>query len=98
MRKHALSIEKFVKAGKQHLLMFSLLYGKEHYKERHDCLMELERLREARPELPTVAFVSDAFEEMDPHYIAQLKEGTRKAIRLAADRVGKTDFARLALN
>ena len=97
-RKQALSIEKFAKAGKQHSLMFSLLYGREHYKERADCLLELERLHEARPELFTVDFVSDAFEEMNFHYISQVKEGTRKVIRLGADRVKKPDFARLALN
>ena len=32
-RKQALSIEKFAKSGKQRTLMFSLLYGKERYKE-----------------------------------------------------------------
>ena len=97
-RKQALSIEKFVKEGKQHSLMFSLLYGKEHYKERLECLLELERLREARPELFTVDFASETFEEMNSHYIDQIREGTRKATSLGVGRVKKPDFARLALN
>ena len=96
--KQALSIEKIAKAGKQHSLMVSMIYGKGHYKERLGCLLELERLHEARPELFTVDFVSGAFEEMNFHYIAQVKEGTRNVIRLGADRVEKPGFARLALN
>ena len=97
-RKQNLSIEKFTKAGKQHTLVFSLLYGKEHYKERYDCLMELERLREAMPELSTVDFATGTFEEMNSHYIAQIRDGARKVTRLGADRAEKPDFARLALN
>ena len=97
-RKQALIIEKFAKAGKQHTLMFSLLYGKEHYKKRCECLLELGRLREARPELSTVDFATETFEEMNFHYIAQIREGARKVTRLGADRVKKPDFARLALN
>ena len=78
--------------------MFSLMYGRDHYKERLDCLLELERLREARPELFTVEFVSESFEAMNIHYIAQIKEGSRRVVMLGADRVTKPDFARLSLN
>ena len=61
-------------------------------------MLELERLHEARPELFTVDFISEPFEEMNFHYIAQIREGTRKLMRLGAGRVRKPDFARLALN
>ena len=54
--------------------------------------MELERLHEARPELFTVDFASGTFGEMDFHYIAQIREGTRKLMRLGADRVRKAGF------
>ena len=55
-------------------------------------------MREARPELFTLEFVSESFEEMNFHYIAQIKDGSKKVIMLGADRVKKPDFARLALN
>ena len=97
-RKQALSIEKFVKAGQQNPLMFSLIYGKWNYKERAECLAELERLRVARPELFTAEFVSETFEEMNFRYEAHIREGARKVMRLGSGRVRKPDFSRLPLS
>ena len=97
-RKQALSIGKFAKAGRQHTLMFGLLHGKEHCEERIACILELGRLHESRPEIFTVEFATDAFGEMNFHYIAQIKEGTRKVIRMGAGGVKNPSFARIALN
>ena len=61
--------------------MFGHLYGKGRYKESIDCLAELERAREERPELSTADFSPESFGEMNFHYIAQIKAGARKVIR-----------------
>ena len=97
-RKQTLSIEKFAKASKQHTMAFGLLRGKGNCEERISCLMELGRVRESRPELFTVDFATDAFEEVNPHYIAQIKEGARNVIRMGSGGVGKPSIARIALN
>ena len=61
-------------------------------------MVGLERVRESRPELFTVELATNAFEEMNFHYIARNKEGTRSVIRMGADGVKKPRFARIALN
>ena len=96
-RKQALIIEKFVKAGKQHTLYFGMIYGKGHCKERLDCIADLGRVRDDRPELFTVEFVAESFGEMDFQYLSQIKEGARKVIMLGADNARKPNFARIAL-
>ena len=55
-------------------------------------------MRESWHELFAVDLATCAFGEMNFHYIAQIKERTRKVIRMGADGVGKPSFARIALN
>ena len=97
-KKQVLSIEKWVKAAKQHTMMFGLLHGLEHQKERAECILEMERVHEARPDLFSVETISAAFEEMNYVYCAQIREGTRKIMRLGGEGMKKPAFARIALN
>ena len=78
--------------------MFGLLHGKEHFRERLDCMADLERVYESRPAFFAVEFATDAFGDMNFHYIAHIKEGVRKSTRMGADGVKKPGFGRIALN
>ena len=64
-KKQALSIEKWAISENQHTMMFSLLHGQEHHKERTDCILEMERVHEARPDLFSVDTISATFEGMN---------------------------------
>lgn len=64
-KNHCMSIEKFPKAGQRRTLIFSLFYGKENATKRNDCIAELVRIRESRPDIPPVALMFDTFGSMD---------------------------------
>ena len=96
-KKQGMGISKFVKAGRHHTLFFAFSYGEEHDAERLACILELEKIHEARPEISPVDFILDTFEEMNYRYIAQIRDGTRKIMRLGGDGMRKPGFARIAL-
>ena len=97
-KKQSLIVEKWVKAAKQHTLMFCLIHGEEHGRERRERIMELEKIHEARPDIFTVDIISGVYEEMNYLYCAQIREGTRKIMRLGGEGMKKPSFARIALN
>ena len=97
-QKNALSIERWVRADKQHTLMFGFLHGKEQAEERAGCIMQFARIHEARIDLFTVDFLESVFGEMDFLYCSRIREGDRETIRLGADGSQKPSIVRLALN
>ena len=96
--KQALCVEKWAKADKQHTMMFSLLRGEEHHKERDDFILGLERVRESRPDLFAVDMISATYEEMTSIYCSQIREGTRKVMRPGWAGMKNPGFARIAIN
>ena len=89
---------KWVKAARKHSMLFSLLQGQDHMKERIECILEMGRAHEARPDLFSVDTISATYEEMNYLYCAQIRDGARKIMRLGGDGVKKPAFARIALN
>ena len=57
----------------------------------------LERLREAHPELFSVQTIVSGWGEMASRYIAAVKEGARKMVRMLPETVRKGEFRRKAL-
>ena len=74
VEKQALIIEKWAMAARQHTMMFCLLRGQDHRKGRIDCIIELERVREARPGLFDVELVSNTSEVVGFIYCSQILE------------------------
>ena len=57
----------------------------------------LERLREAHPDLFTLPVIAGAWGEMTYRYVAAVKEGTRKMLRMLPEAVRKGELRRKAL-
>ena len=93
-----LTVDRFTRCAKQHIGLFCLLYVKEHRKERRDALDIMIELRETQPDLFTIAFLCQAWEAMSYSYLAEIKDGTRRTIRMLPDVVKKTDLRRKALS
>ena len=96
--KTPLTIDRFTRCAKQHIEIFCLLYGKEHKKERRDALEIMIELHESQPDLFTVSFLCQTWEAMTYAYLAEIKDGTRRMIRMLPDVVKKTDLRRKALS
>ena len=96
-KKQGMSIEKFAKASRRHTLLFSLRYGKGRASDRIERIKVLGKIHEERPEIPPVDFIVNTFEEMNFRYIAQIREGDRKIIRLGGEGMRKPGFARISL-
>ena len=54
-------------------------------------------LRESQPDLFAISFLLQAWEAMAYAYIAEVKDGTRRTIRMLPDLVKKTDLGRKPL-
>ena len=76
---------------------FSLLYGKEHSKERKHALGKLVWFHDQRPELPTVNFLVDAWNRACYEYTETVREGVRTLLRLLPDGATRDSFVALAL-
>ena len=74
-----------------------LLIGLEHTGERINAPNTLERLREARPDLYAVRIIANASCDMAQRYIAAIRKGDRKMVRIPPDAVRKCDFRRKPL-
>ena len=96
--KAPLTIDRFTRCAKQHVELFALLYGTEHRKERHEALNVMVELHESQPDLVTIAFLCQAWEAMSYTYLAEIKDGNRRMIRMLPDVVKKTDLRRRALS
>ena len=96
--KPPLTVDRFTRCAKQHIELFCLLYGKEHGKERMDALEIMIELHESQPDLFTTPFLCQTWEAMSFAYIAEVKDGTRRMIRMLPDVVKKTDLRRKALS
>ena len=97
-KKKALIIEKWAKVPRQHTMMFCSMRGQEHHKERMGCILESERVHEARHDLFAVETISNAYDEMNFMYFSQIREGARKVMRLGDEGAKKPSFVRIALN
>ena len=58
----------------------------------------MEKMRESHPELPTVPLLVRTWGPMNLRYIAEVKGGTRRVIRMLHDSVKKIDFRQKALS
>ena len=83
--------------AKRHIAIWRVLFGQEHKEERSHAMYTLERLRESQPELFTLTTLVNTWGGMTFRYIAAIKEGTRKMVRMLPETVRKGEFRRKAL-
>ena len=67
-------------------------------KERRDALETKIELHESQPNLFTIAFLFQAWGDMPYTYLSEIKDGTRRMIRMMPGVVKKTDLRRKALS
>ena len=91
------ALDTFLRCANQHIGVWCVFYGKEHKEERIHALAALGRIHEARPELFTLRIIVCAWGEMARRYIAAVKEGARKMVRMLPETVRKGEFRRKAL-
>ena len=96
--KTPLTIDRLTRCAKQHIEIFCLIYGKEHRRERKDALEVMIELHESQPDLFAISFLCQAWGAMTYAYLAEIKDGTRRMIRMLPDVVKKTDLRRKALS
>ena len=93
-----LTVDRYTRCAKKHIELFCLLYGKEHRKERREALEIMIELHETQPDLFTIAFLCQTWVAMSYSYIAEIRDGARRMIRMLPDVVKKTDLRRKALS
>ena len=88
---------QFLPCAHQHFGIWRLLFGNEHREERTHAMHTLELLREAHPDLFAIQIIVSEWGGMALRYIAYVKEGDRKMVRMLPETVRNGGFRRKAL-
>ena len=97
-RKQPQTIDAFTRAAKQHVELFSLLFGKEHAPQRLEVIATFQWIHEAEPDVFPLSFLISSWEAMTFRYISEVMDGTRRLMRMLPDNVRKTEYRRKALS
>ena len=90
-------LDRFIRAAKQNVELFGLRYGAEHKPGGLGALDVTERLHGSHPDLVTAQTLVRTLDAMNFRYVAEVKEGARRLVRMLPGSVEKVDFLRNAL-
>ena len=90
------TVDMFVRAAKQQVLLFALFFGKEHSPGRLEVISIFHQIHGARPEVLPLHFPISTWEAMTYRYISEVVDGTRRLLRMLPDNVRKTEYRRKA--
>ena len=95
---HPVSLGLFLRCAKQHIMIWRTFFGSERRVGRVAAMGALGKLHEAHPDLFIIPAIVSAWAEMTCRYVTDVKECTRKMVRMLPETVREGEFRRKSLS